>query len=107
MDSSGLPHGKRRGIKRDGYIRSGISGWKKGRFCRIKTICNGSVYARPRSEPGGGEIAASSQALVQPPAMAKAPVCARPCWRAPLDGGMMCMCASRRVSGVLFLGGGR
>ena len=54
MDSSGLPHGKRRGIKRDGYIRSGISGWKKGRFCRIKTICNGSVYARPRSEPGGG-----------------------------------------------------
>ena len=56
---------------------------------------------------GGGEIAASSQALVQPPAMAKAPVCARPCWRAPLDGGMMCMCASRRVSGVLFLGGGR
>ena len=66
-----------------------------------------SMLGLDRNRVGGGEIAASSQALVQPPAMAKAPVCARPYWRAPLDGGMMCMCASRRVSGVLFLGGGR
>ena len=38
---------------RDGYIKNGISGWKKGRFYRIKTICNGSVNARPRLEPRG------------------------------------------------------